>query len=539
MASASIQIGVEMVGAGSYASASERVIRDNENMAKSAEMKANRAIKAAERQAAIMTKSKRQIDLDSAKGATPEAISKINSAHDTIDAATAAQKKITDAVENEKQKQIQISLRAKETAVKLAENEKQKQLSIHKSTLNEKQKADENYAHTSSYSQTINKDSAMFGITSKTLLKGFVGFSAVKIGLQSITEVLSAMTSKKQIDAMQVYSNVMIGFVKSLPGGEQITLLAEAIKGGESIAQIEASTAALENKTKVLAQYGKVAEQINQARKNTSLDSVDLRIENRRLHKEDVKNSLVAGGYSAQVAEAMATAQIQKELQLQTLQEKRLSIDNRLNDAAKSYDTFMAEIASKSAGLNEDQAQHSLGRIDQLVSELIQAQRISDVQTNHAKNELDYTEKTNVLRKTMMDAQLYYEKNKKDQDLRLKNIEDAKMAEDLMGSYRDQLKTEKQITAEREKQAHLTKAQIAEAAAIRQKLQDKQLQEEATALATRAINFSNVESLSTAVGGVKVAGMSDNSIAGMKPSVALIAAAVLAIKANTTKVNLP
>ena len=46
----------------------------------------------------------------------------------------------------------------------------------------------------------------------------------------------------------------------------------------------------------------------------------------------------------------------------------------------------------------------------------------------------------------------------------------------------------------------------------------KRAQAEAQAAATRAMEFSNVESLSTAIGGVKVAGMTDNSLARLVPT---------------------
>jgi|GEM_PF-3675230 len=56
---------------------------------------------------------------------------------------------------------------------------------------------------------------------------------------------------------------------------------------------------------------------------------------------------------------------------------------------------------------------------------------------------------------------------------------------------------------------------------------------EAQAAATRAMEFSNVESLGTAIGGVKVAGMSDNSVARLVPTQEAMKAYLQQIERNT------
>jgi len=241
VASSSIKIALEMTGVQAYANATERAAQANEKLAERSKKSIAGIMSSTQRMVDMATKSKEQMTLEklTASGASPEQISEVKARFAQVEQVRAAEKAAAAAKAAEEQRAKEQAMAqaaaAREAAearraaeVAAAQKAKETQVKIHKQLMAEKAAADQKYQRTQQYADSM-KSGPMFGKTLGPLLKGFVGFKAVDLGLGALSEGLAQLASGGKIDAMQMYATTVTDFVKGLPGGDKIYSIAQSV----------------------------------------------------------------------------------------------------------------------------------------------------------------------------------------------------------------------------------------------------------------------------------------------------------------------
>ena len=546
MASSSIKIALEMTGVQAYANATERAAQANEKMAERSKKSIAGIMSSTQRMVDMATKSKEQMTLEklAASNASPDQIAEVKARFAQVEQVRAAEKAAAAAKAAEEQrakeqamaqaaaakeqamaraaaakeearaqmeaarqsaelrrvaeaaslvqakelaasqaaaaKEAAESRRAAEVAAAL--KAKETQVKIHKQLVAEKAAADQKYQRTQQYADST-KSGPMFGKTLGPLLKGFVGFKAVDLGLGAMANALEQLASGGKVDKLKVYSDTMIGFVKGLPAGDHIMGIAKGVHallgwggGPDAIdAQtraIDAQTAAMSRRLTAEESFRQKMEQIRRERSKVGKSDDEIARLDREAQLADQRQTLMAKGMGGQEADKKIA---EMRASLASLDQAKLRAE-MLNQANR------ADPALHLSMLQEQQ---------RIAHELVTSER--DL----------YAEKT---------AQLVLDGR----------ITEAQ-AKQLRDAYDKTAATRLEVEARKKSEEHMR--QQAELA--------KQMEQQASERTGRMMNFGNAESLSTAIGGVKVAGMTSFSLERMMPTQDAIKLAVQQIAKNT------
>ena len=495
MASSSIKIALEMTGVQAYANATERAAQANEKLAERSKKSIAGIMSSTQRMVDMATKSKEQMTLEklSASNASPEQIAQVKARFAQVEQVRAAEKAAAAAKAAEEQRAKEQAMAqaaaAREAAearraaeVAAAQRSKETQLKIHKQLMAEKAAAEQKYQRTQQYAEST-KSGPMFGKTLGPLLKGFVGFKAVDFGLGAMANALDQLASGGKVDKLKVYSDTMIGFVKGLPAGDHIMGIAKGVHallgwggGPDAIdAQtraIEAQTAAMSRRLTAEESFRQKMEQIRRDRSKVGKSEDEIARLDREAELADQRQNLIGKGMGGQEADKKIA---QMRAAMAGLDQAKLRAE-MLNQANR------ADPALHLSMLQEQQ---------RIAHELVTSER--DL----------YAEKT---------AQLVLEGR----------ITEAQ-AKQLRDAYDKTAATRAEV--EQRKKSEESMKQQAELA--------KQMEQQATDRAGRMMNFGNAESLSTAIGGVKVAGMTSFSLERMMPTQEAMKLALQQIAKNT------
>lgn len=495
MASSSIKIALEMTGVQAYANATERAAQANEKMAERSKKSIAGIMSSTQRMVDMATKSKEQMTLEklSASGASPDQIAQVKARFAQVEQVRAAEKAAAAAKAAEehraKEQAMAQAAAAKEAAearraaeVAAAQKAKETQVKIHKQLMAEKAAADQKYQRTQQYADST-KSGPMFGKTSKQLLKAFAGFSVVNLGLGAMANALDQFVTGGKVDKFKVYSDTVLGFVKGLPAGDHIINLAKGVSAltglGGNPEAIEAQTKAIEAQTAAMSRrltaeesFRQKMEQIRRDRSKVGKSDDEIARLEREAQLADERQTLMAKGMGGQEADKKIA---EMRAALASLDQAKLRAE-MLNQANR------ADPALHLSMLQEQQ---------RIAHELVTSER--DL----------YAEKTAQL---VLDGRIT--------EAQAKQLRDAY---DKTAATRLEVEARKKADENMRQQAELA----------------KQMEQQASERTGRMMNFGNAESLSTAIGGVKVAGMTSFSLERMMPTQDAIRAAVQQIAKNT------
>lgn len=546
MASSSIKIALEMTGVQAYANATERAAQANEKLAERSKKSIAGIMSSTQRMVDMATKSKEQMTLEklAASGASPEQIAQVKARFAQVEQVRAAEKAAAAAKAAEEQRAKDQAMAqaaaAKEAAearraseVAAAQKSKETQLKIHKQLMAEKAAADKKYQRTLQYAEST-KSGPMFGKTLGPLLKGFVGFKAVDLGLGALANGLEQLASGGKVDKLKLYADTVTSFVKGLPAGDHIYSIAKSLHalflGGPSAEEIEAKTQAMvdasQRRLSTIQSYQQKMESISRetAKVGKSKDDVaKLDLENTLA---DEKKRLIAGGVNEQGADRM-------------IQEMRRAMD------ALERGKYMAEIAK--AANTADPALHLslLQEQQRIAHELVTSERdlyiektaqlvldgrITAAQAEQLRSAYDKTQAV----RAQVEA-----KRESEAKARQEAADAAQFMQQLQESYDQQMLSEEQLFQKKLKSLTLTAEQVAEANRLHEAMARQTQEAEARNAVERMYNFSNVESLNTAIGGVKVAGMTSFSLERMMPTQEAIRRAVEEMAKNSRHPGAP
>lgn len=540
MASSSIKIALEMTGVQAYASATERAAQANEKMAERSKKSIAGIMSSTQRMVDMATKSKEQMTLEklSASGASPDQIAQVKARFAQVEQVRAAEKAAAAAKAAEEQRAKEQAMAqaaaAKEAAearraaeVAAALKAKETQVKIHKQLMAEKAAADQKYQRTQQYADST-KSGPLFGKTLGPLLKGFVGFKAVDLGLGALSEGLAQLASGGKIDAMQLYATTVTDFVKGLPGGDKIYSIAQSVHklfgGGPSAEEIQKQTdamvAASNKRISAVAAFDAIQESVSGKRARVGKSDDEIARMDREEMLANERKKLIAGG----VNDAQADSKIAG------LRRAMLELQDAEKSAANAQQARQLDPALFTSMLEEQQqaADQLIGTERELyfskVNRLVVERKITEDQENQLRAAFDRTQAA----RAEIDAKKMAEAKAKAQ------ADDAtQFMEQLRQSYDQQMLGEDQLFQKKLKGLTLSAAQVEEANKLHEAMTRQTKEAEARNAVERMNNYGNVESLNTAIGGVKVAGMTSFSLERMMPTQDAIKLAVQQIAKNT------
>lgn len=540
MASSSIKIALEMTGVQAYANATERAAQANEKMAERSKKSIAGIMSSTQRMVDMATKSKEQMTLEklSASGASPDQIAQVKARFAQVEQVRAAEKAAAAAKAAEEQRAKEQAMAqaaaAKEAAearraaeVAAAQKAKDTQVKIHKQLTAEKASADQKYQRTQQYADSLKKG-PLFGKTLGPLLKGFVGFKAVDLGLGALSEGLAQLASGGKIDAMQLYATTVTDFVKGLPGGDKIYSIAQSVHklfgGGPSAEEIQKQTdamvAASNKRISAVAAFDAIQESVSGKRARVGKSDDEIARMDREEMLANERKKLIAGG----VNDAQADSKIAG------LRRAMLELQDAEKSAANAQQARQLDPALFTSMLEEQQqaADQLIGTERELyfskVNRLVVERKITEDQENQLRAAFDRTQAA----RAEVDAKKMAEAKAKQQ------ADDAtQFMEQLRQSYDQQMLGEDQLFQKKLKGLALSAAQVEEANKLHEAMTRQTKEAEARAAVERMNNYGNVESVNTAIGGVKVAGMTSFSLERMMPTQDAIRAAVQQIAKNT------
>lgn len=540
MASSSIKIALEMTGVQAYANATERAAQANEKMAERSKKSIAGIMSSTQRMVDMATKSKEQMTLEklSASGASPDQIAQVKARFAQVEQVRAAEKAAAAAKAAEEQRAKEQAMAqaaaAKEAAearraaeVAAAQKAKETQVKIHKQLMAEKAAADQKYQRTQQYADST-KGGPMFGKTLGPLLKGFVGFKAVDLGLGALSEGLAQLASGGKIDAMKMYADTVTDFVKGLPGGDKIYSIAQSVHklfgGGPSAEEIQKQTdamvAASNKRISAVAAFDAIQEGVSGKRARVGKSDDEIARMDREEMLANERKKLIAGG----VNDAQADSKIAG------LRRAMLELQDAEKSAANAQQARQLDPALFTSMLEEQQqaADRLIGTERELyfskVNRLVVERKITEDQENQLRAAFDRTQAT----RAEVDAKKMAEAKAKAQ------ADDAtQFMEQLRQSYDQQMLGEDQLFQKKLKGLTLSAAQVEEANRLHEAMTRQTKEAEARNAVERMNNYGNVESLNTAIGGVKVAGMTSFSLERMMPTQDAIKLAVQQIAKNT------
>ena len=540
MASSSIKIALEMTGVQAYANATERAAQANEKMAERSKKSIAGIMSSTQRMVDMATKSKEQMTLEklSASGASPDQIAQVKARFAQVEQVRAAEKAAAAAKAAEEQRAKEQAMAqaaaAKEAAearraaeVAAAQKAKETQVKIHKQLMAEKAAADQKYQRTQQYADST-KSGPMFGKTLGPLLKGFVGFKAVDLGLGALSEGLAQLASGGKIDAMQMYATTVTDFVKGLPGGDKIYSIAQSVHklfgGGPSAEEIQKQTdamvAASNKRISAVAAFDAIQEGVSGKRARVGKSDEEIARMDREEMLANERKKLIAGG----VNDAQADSKIAG------LRRAMLELQDAEKSAANAQQARQLDPAMFTSMLQEQQqaADQLIGTERELyfskVNRLVVERKITEDQENQLRAAFDRTQAA----RAEVDAKKMAEAKAKAQ------ADDAtQFMQQLRQSYDQQMLGEDQLFQKKLKGLTLSAAQVEEANKLHEAMTRQTKEAEARNAVERMNNYGNVESLNTAIGGVKVSGMSSFSLERMMPTQDAIKLAVQQIAKNT------
>lgn len=540
MASSSIKIALEMTGVQAYANATERAAQANEKMAERSKKSIAGIMSSTQRMVDMATKSKEQMTLEklSASGASPDQIAQVKARFAQVEQVRSAEKAAAAAKAAEEQRAKEQAMAqaaaAKEAAearraaeVAAAMKAKETQVKIHKQLMAEKAAADQKYQRTQQYADST-KSGPMFGKTLGPLLKGFVGFKAVDLGLGALSEGLAQLASGGKIDAMKMYADTVTDFVKGLPGGDKIYSIAQSVHklfgGGPSAEEIQKQTdamvAASNKRISAVAAFDAIQEGVSGKRARAGKSDDEIARMDREEMLANERKKLIAGG----VNDAQADSKIAG------LRRAMLELQDAEKSAANAQQARQLDPALFTSMLQEQQqaADQLIGTERELyfskVNRLVVERKITEDQENQLRAAFDRTQAA----RAEVDAKKMAEAKAKAQ------ADDAtQFMQQLRQSYDQQMLGEDQLFQKKLKGLTLSAAQVEEANKLHEAMTRQTKEAEARNAVERMNNYGNVESLNTAIGGVKVSGMTSFSLERMMPTQDAIKLAVQQIAKNT------
>lgn len=540
MASSSIKIALEMTGVQAYANATERAAQANEKMAERSKKSIAGIMSSTQRMVDMATKSKEQMTLEklSASGASPDQIAQVKARFAQVEQVRAAEKAAAAAKAAEEQRAKEQAMAqaaaAKEAAearraaeVAAAMKAKETQVKIHKQLMAEKAAADQKYQRTQQYADST-KSGPMFGKTLGPLLKGFVGFKAVDLGLGALSEGLAQLASGGKIDAMKMYADTVTDFVKGLPGGDKIYSIAQSVHklfgGGPSAEEIQKQTdamvAASNKRISAVAAFDAIQESVSGKRARVGKSDDEIARMDREEMLANERKKLIAGGVNDAQADSKIAGLRRAMLELQDA-EKSAANAQQARQLDPALFTLMLEEQQQAANqLIGTERELYFSKVNRLVVE----RKITEDQENQLRAAFDRTQAA----RAEVDAKKMAEAKAKQQ------ADDAtQFMQQLRQSYDQQMLGEDQLFQKKLKGLALSAAQVEEANRLHEAMTRQTKEAEARNAVERMNNYGNVESVNTAIGGVKVAGMTSFSLERMMPTQDAIKLAVQQIAKNT------
>lgn len=540
MASSSIKIALEMTGVQAYANATERAAQANEKMAERSKKSIAGIMSSTQRMVDMATKSKEQMTLEklSASGASPDQIAQVKARFAQVEQVRAAEKAAAAAKAAEEQRAKEQAMAqaaaAKEAAearraaeVVAAMKAKETQVKIHKQLMAEKAAADQKYQRTQQYADST-KSGPMFGKTLGPLLKGFVGFKAVDLGLGALSEGLAQLASGGKIDAMKMYADTVTDFVKGLPGGDKIYSIAQSVHklfgGGPSAEEIQKQTdamvAASNKRISAVAAFDAIQESVSGKRARVGKSDDEIARMDREEMLANERKKLIAGGVNDAQADSKIAGLRRAMLELQDA-EKSAANAQQARQLDPALFTLMLEEQQQAANqLIGTERELYFSKVNRLVVE----RKITEDQENQLRAAFDRTQAA----RAEVDAKKMAEAKAKQQ------ADDAtQFMQQLRQSYDQQMLGEDQLFQKKLKGLALSAAQVEEANRLHEAMTRQTKEAEARNAVERMNNYGNVESVNTAIGGVKVAGMTSFSLERMMPTQDAIKLAVQQIAKNT------
>ncbi len=540
MASSSIKIALEMTGVQAYANATERAAQANEKMAERSKKSIAGIMSSTQRMVDMATKSKEQMTLEklSASGASPEQIAQVKARFAQVEQVRTAEKAAAAAKAAEEQRAKEQTMAqaaaAREAAearraaeVAAAQKAKETQVKIHKQLMAEKAAADQKYQRTQQYADSM-KSGPMFGKTLGPLLKGFVGFKAVDLGLGALSEGLAQLASGGKIDAMQMYATTVTDFVKGLPGGDKIYSIAQSVHklfgGGPSAEEIQKQTdamvAASNKRISAVAAFDAIQESVSGKRARVGKSDDEIARMDREEMLANERKKLIAGGLNDTQADSKVAG----------LRRAMLELQDAERSAANAQQARQLDPALFTSMLEEQQqaADQLIGTERELyfskVNRLVVERKITEDQENQLRAAFDRTQAA----RAEADAKKAAESKAKQQATDAQQFMDQ-----LQQSYDQQMLGEDQLFQKKLKGLALSAAQVEQANRLHEAMSRQTKEAEARSAVERMNGFSNVESVNTAIGGVKVAGMTSFSLERMMPTQEAMRIALQQIARNT------
>lgn len=425
-------------------------------------------------------------------------------------------------------KQAAEARRAAEVAA--AQKSKDTQVKIHKQLMAEKAAADQKYQRTQQYADST-KSGPMFGKTLGPLLKGFVGFKAVDLGLGAMANALDQLASGGKVDKFKVYSDTVIGFVKGLPAGDHLISIAKGVSAltgwGGNPEAIEAQTKAIEAQTAAMSRrltaeesFSQKMEQIRRDRSKVGKSDDEIARLEREAQLADQRQALIGNGMGGQEADKKIAEMRRAMIELQDAQKS----------AANAQQARQLDPALFASLLNEQvQAENQLLGTERdlyqsKVNRLVVERKITAEQEDELRAAF---ERVQAARAQVAAKQAAEAKAKQQAD------DAAQFMQQLRQSYDQQMLSEDQLFQKKLKGLVLSAAQVEEANRLHEAMTRQTKEAEARAAVERMNNYGNVESLNTAIGGVRVSGMTSFSLERMMPTQDAIKLAVQQIAKNT------
>ena len=540
MASSSIKIALEMTGVQAYANATERAAQANEKMAERSKKSIAGIMSSTQRMVDMATKSKEQMTLEklSASGASPDQIEQVKARFAQVEEVRAAEKAAAAAKAAEEQRAKEQAMAqaaaAKEAAearcaaeVAAAQKAKDTQLNIHKQLMAEKAAADQKYQRTQQYADST-KSGPMFGKTIGPLLKHLVGFKAVDLGLGALSEGLAQLASGGKIDAMQMYATTVTDFVKGLPGGDKIYSIAQSVHklfgGGPSAEEIQKQTdamvAASNKRISAVAAFDAIQEGVSGKRARVGKSDDEIARMDREEMLANERKKLIAGGLNDTQADSKVAGLRRAMLELQDAERSAANAQQARQLDPALFTSMLEEQKQAASELIGTERELYFSKVNRLVVE----RKITEDQEEQLRAAFDRTQAARA------------EKNAKDaaQAKAQQQAADAQQfMEHLQESYDQQMLSEDQLFQKKLKGLALSAAQVEQANKLHEAMAQQTREAEARSAVEKMNNFSNVESVNTAIGGVKVAGMTSFSLERMMPTQDAIKLAVQQIAKNT------
>lgn len=512
---AGIRVGITMEGVQEFASQADRAAAKTEQLQQRSEKAIGGVMSALQRQFDRLTKSQEQIGLEKLQkaGASDEVVAKYReqwAAINKVQAAEATAASQRAAAETAEKARVE---RIKQAQIRAAQESKDRQLKIERALKSERDRMRADSARTSAYAQTLNdKSGPMFGKTLGPLLKGFAGFKAVDLGLSALSNVMTQAANKGQIDAMQAYSDTVIGFVNGLPGGDKLVSIASAIHklydGGPSADEINAKTEAMQKMNEVrINAAGKTAariEELRARRDRAGKSESEVKAMDRRDDLERERVKMVAGGMDPTIA-------LQKVKEMKALledidrlesQPKKINAAEMAESQREEFYGMLKEINQQSEEIGASESRIYRLKLDQLVAD----RKITESQMDQLSVEYD---KMQAKRQMVADRQREADEAKRQQqqqDAFLKSMQDAY---DGVSMTQDQLFEKKIRDAKLDDQAAAKARELYKATqAI---AEQKQTEAERMSMLQSAMSASQTETIGTAIGGVKIAGMQERN----------------------------